>query len=91
MIGKKVIGTDSYLGSVASDEWTRYDLIGGLDLKQKFQKGWVTKAVEDNKWLLIDEFKRANMNRAFADLFLAIEYGKITLPQRESDNYGKDP
>lgn len=32
IIGKKVIGTDSYLGSVASDEWSRYELIGGVNL-----------------------------------------------------------
>jgi hypothetical protein len=49
-----------------------------------------TKAAVDNKWLLIDEFNRANMNKAFGELFLAIEYGKITLRPTESKRYEKD-
>jgi len=89
-IGKKVIGNDSFLESVASDEWSRYELIGGVNLANEFQEGWVTKAAVDNKWLLIDEFNRANMNKAFGELFLAIEYGKITLRPTESKRYKKD-
>lgn len=90
IIGKKVIGNDSFLESVASDEWSRYELIGGVNLANEFQEGWVTKAAVDNKWLLIDEFNRANMNKAFGELFLAIEYGKITLRPAESKRYKKD-
>jgi replication-associated recombination protein RarA len=61
IIGKKVIGNGSFLESVASDEWSRHELIGGPE----FQEGWVTKAANTNRWLLIDEFNRANMNKAF--------------------------
>ena len=93
-VGKKLIGNDG-LESVASDEWGRYDLIGGLgfdtmnsDSKSKFQMGWISKAAVENKWLLIDEFNRASMNKAFAEMFLAIEYHRITLQPRESDAYG---
>ncbi len=90
IIGKKVIGNDSFLESVASDEWSRYELIGGVNLANEFQEGWVTKAAVDNKWLLIDEFNRANMNKAFGELFLAIEYNKITLRPTESKRYKKN-
>lgn len=87
IIGKKVIGNDSFLESVASDEWSRYELIGGLNLANEFQEGWVTKAANTNRWLLIDEFNRANMNKAFGEMFLAIEYHKIKLRPAESKSY----
>ncbi|MDQ6667779.1 MAG: AAA family ATPase [Thermoproteota archaeon] len=91
-IGKNIMGNDC-LESVASDEWGRYDLIGGMGIdnmnsKSKFQMGWITKAAVENKWLLIDEFNRANMNKAFGEMFLAIGYHKITLQPRESEAYG---
>ena len=46
-VGKNIIGSDG-LESVASDEWGRYDLIGGVGFDSinsvsKFQMGWITK------------------------------------------------
>ena len=38
IIGKKVIGNDSFLESVASDEWSRYELIGGVNLLTNFKR-----------------------------------------------------
>jgi len=90
IVGRKVTGTGSFIESVASDEWSRYEVIGGNNLDNKFQEGYIVKAATDKKWLLIDEFNRANMNRAFGEMFLAIEYGTITLRPAESSVYGKN-
>jgi MoxR-like ATPase len=87
IIGKKVIGNEDFMQSVASDEWSRFDVIGGLNLDNKFQEGWITKAINEKKWLLIDEFNRANMNKAFGEMFLGLEYNRIDLKPSEAKVY----
>ena len=65
------------------------------------QYGCVSETVKDNKpdnrdrlidskryrgvWLVIDEFNRANIDRAFGQLFTALEYGKLKIPTVDSN------
>ena len=81
--GKQKTGND-YLPKVATAEWTRRQVIGGINIKgDTFKPGCVTEAVEQGKWLLIDEFNRADINKAFGEMFLAIEDHKIPLYDEE--------
>ena len=80
--GRKVTGNE-YLPSVASAEWTRRDVIGGINLEGKFRPGFVTTASKEGKWLLIDEFNRADINKAFGEMFFAIE--DMNIPLREEE------
>jgi len=80
----KLLGKGDPVISVAHADWTRRDLIGGLNLEStKFSRGKMLEAIEDEKLLLIDEFNRADINKAFGEMFYAIEYGKITLSEDE--------
>ena len=81
---------EDYVKSVATDEWTRWDVIGGLANDDEFKRGCVTEAVQKEAWLLIDEFNRADINKAFGEMFLAVEDKKIPLKDSEQKALGED-
>ena len=80
---------EDYVKSVATDEWTRWDVIGGM-YEGEFKPGCVTEAVKKKVWLLIDEFNRADINKAFGEMFLAVEDKKIPLKDSEQKALGED-
>ena len=81
---------NEYLRSVATPDWSRYHVIGGINLQQEWHSGVVSKAAEEERWLLIDEFNRADINKAFGEMFLAIEDGNIPLTDEEQEMAGKE-
>ena len=86
VVGKDMIGNSNYYPAVAYAEWTRGNVIGRLNLENppEFVPGCVTSAAENDQWLLIDEFNRADINKAFGEMFLGIESKKIELSEEES-------
>jgi hypothetical protein len=81
---------NEYLPSVATADWSRYHVIGGVNLQQEWHSGVISKAAEEDRWLLIDEFNRADINKAFGEMFLAIEDRKIPLTDEEQKIAGKE-
>jgi MoxR-like ATPase len=91
---RKLIRNKEPVVAVASYEWGRYEVIGGnslqMDVKSNkyiFHFGCVTKAIKEEKFLLIDEFNRADMNKAFGEMFLAVDHDRIELRENE-EPYG---
>ena len=93
--GSRIIGDSAPVTAVASFEWGRYEVIGGNSLQTDasgpiFHLGCITKAIKEKKLLLIDEFNRADMNKAFGEMFLGIEHERIELREDENPDWISD-
>ncbi|MES2644227.1 MAG: AAA family ATPase [Myxococcota bacterium] len=62
--------------STASADWTSFDTIGGYMLTQsrelRFRPGVFLAALEEQRWLLVDELNRADVDRSFGELMTVL-------------------
>ncbi len=58
--------------ATASADWTTFDTIGGYAMQKDqtlaFRPGAFLRAIQEQKWLLVDELNRADVDRAFGEL-----------------------
>ncbi len=70
--------------TTATADWTTYETIGGLrperDGQLVFAPGHFLEAIEQNRWLVIDELNRSNFDRAFGQLFTVLSGQAVQLP-----------
>ncbi len=65
-------------------DWTSADTVGAYRLTQaqelQFHPGHVVVAIEDERWLVIDELNRADIDKAIGQLFTALSGQAVVLP-----------
>jgi len=74
-----------YLPTTATTEWTTFETIGGLQPTADgliFRPGLFVDAIENGRWLVIDELNRSNFDRAFGQLFTVLSGSPVVLPFR---------
>jgi len=88
---------ENYMMATATSDWTTFDTIGGLmpnnkdGNKLEFHKNIFLRCFQDeydnpdNKWLILDEINRADIDKAFGALFSALTGDKVTLPQKRNE------
>lgn len=79
---------DGFVLTTATSDWSTFDTIGGLmpqeDGSLKFQQGKFLEAIELNKWLIIDEINRSDIDKAFGQLFTVLSGQNVELPYKEN-------
>jgi 5-methylcytosine-specific restriction protein B len=82
----------------ATDQWTTFETIGGYFPVPKegetgdrldFLPGAVVDSLEKGKCLIIDEINRADIDKAFGELFTLLSGNTVTLPYRRRSENGK--
>lgn len=73
-----------YLLTTATSDWTTFDTIGGYMPKPNkelvFTAGIVLRAICENKWLIIDEINRSDVDKAFGQLLTILSGQDAELP-----------
>lgn len=73
--------------TTATADWTTYETIGGLHPvgvnKLEFRPGQLVQAIQARHWLIIDELNRANLDRAFGQLFTVLSGQTVALPYND--------
>lgn len=71
----------------ATADWTTFDTVGGYmptaEGQLAFSEGIFLRAIREQKWLIIDEINRAEIDKAFGELFTVLSGQAVTLPYRD--------
>jgi MoxR-like ATPase len=73
-----------YFVTTAISDWTTFDTIGGympnIDGELVFNEGAFLKCIRENRWLIIDEINRADIDKAFGHFFTVLSGNDIEIP-----------
>src|SRR5215211_3681525 len=82
-VAQRAMFCTGYLPTTATSEWTTFETIGGLQPTADgliYRPGLFVDAIEQGRWLVIDELNRSNFDRAFGQLFTVLSGAAVVLP-----------
>lgn len=76
--------------TTATADWTTFDTLGGYTPASSgsglvFQEGLFVQALRENKWLVIDELNRADVDKAFGQLFTVLSGHNAVMPFKQHE------
>jgi hypothetical protein len=76
--------------ATATNDWTTFDTIGGYFTTPStesgildFNPGVVVSSLQRNRWLIIDEINRAEIDKAFGEMFTILGGKTVRLPYKK--------
>lgn len=76
------VGLNAPLWATPDESWTARELIGGETVdggEIVFRPGWVLRAIAEDRWLVLDEANRGDLDRIFGALLTWLSGGSVTV------------
>lgn len=78
---------DGYIITTATADWSTFETIGGYmpnpDGKLEFEEGIFLKSIRENKWLIVDEVNRSEIDKSLGQLFTVLSGKDVELPFKD--------